>query len=138
MPEQNEEQEAAVKRLGALVESGGLKIITSEHACQGRRWNAETDERGTADHPSRPDFDQELCSSYAYPLEDPRHNIIYDVVRLADRDHRGRIFAFSAEGACTYSDDAVALLARLTEVNRLFDDEGDGDGEPEDVGGEEA
>ena len=85
---------------------GALKIITSEHAC------------GAGKHPTMPPFDEAMCKAYRYPLTDPRHMVIHDVVRLKKvirPDGRERWQAFSAEGDYIWPAPAGALLRRLQE-----------------------
>ena|SRR3990172_9697400 len=116
-PTAEDVREGATKRLLALAETpGNLRVITSEHACQGTRWNAETDERGTAAHPDRPEFDQALCENFEHPLTNPAHFVCHDVVRLEGPDAKGRYRAWTAEGDYTYGY-PEALLVRLTQAN---------------------
>lgn len=63
-------------------------------------------------------FDQartEACDAYKYPITDPRHNELQQVVRIEGPDDKGRIKAFSAEGS--YCEGyPVDVLARLQEA----------------------
>jgi hypothetical protein len=112
-----EARERATKRLGELLKTpGNLRVITSEHACQGTRWDAETDARGAAAHPSRPEFDAARCDAYEYPLTDARHFVCHDVVALEGPDAKGRYRSVTAEGDYTIGY-PEALLVRLTQAN---------------------
>jgi len=78
---------------------GTLKIITNAHTC-----GVDLVPRDTAD--------LMLCAQYQYPVTDPRHFVLHDVVKLESREDKGRVRVYSAEGDYTEGK-PEAVLSRL-------------------------
>lgn len=99
-------EDGALGQLQAMATVPGvLKVITSEHACGGGL------------HPSIAGFKQSACDAFGYPVSDPRHFVLHDVVSVESRQRAdGRVLyrATTAEGDYTEGD-APALLRRLLE-----------------------
>lgn len=92
MPEEN----AHAKRLRALLDEGSkLKIITSEHAC------------GAGKHPNIPPFDEVKCATFEFPLTNPNHFVIHDVVKI-EEGARSKYRAYS-----DYKDICIGLPESL-------------------------
>lgn len=92
----------SVKQMQELMKvKGMLKIITNAHACQ------------EVIHPSMHGFSQSKCDRYDFPITDPRHFELHDVVSVEKyRGSDGRYIARSKEG--DYTEGAPdALLSRL-------------------------
>lgn len=113
------EESAHLKRLRALLDSGKLKIITSEHAC------------GAGKHPKFDGFNTAVCAAFKFPVTNPHHFVIHDVVKI-EEGARSKYRAYSAE---EFGDICIGLpeglVKRLqqwaTETKKGMPDKGEAD-----------
>lgn len=111
------EESAHLKRLRALLDNDKLKIITCEHACGGGK------------HPDFAGFNTATCAAFKFPVTNPRHFVIHDVVKV-EEGAKNKCRAYSAE---EFGDICIglpdALIKRLqqwsTEAKKGMPDKGE-------------
>ena len=100
-PDRQEQHEAALAHLQALVLSPGmLKVVTADHACPGGPQPKTVEERAA-------------CEAHPISVKKAPHQILHDVVRLEQRQD-GKVVAETAEGDWCRGSPAD-LLRRLLE-----------------------
>jgi len=86
-----EDKDTNIEELKALLKvPGALRFVTARHLCDPKYLEGPYCEPKTAE-------ELEICAAFEFPLTDPRHFVIHEVVSLEARPD-GTMAAVTAEG----------------------------------------